>query len=56
MYVKGVNLLQCIGQHGDVSLLIGYEVVHKDIKFFDIKTRKIKRKYHKQRINILEIC
>ena len=44
MHVKGVNLLSCIVQYGDVSLPIGYEIVHKDIKFSDIETRKVKRK------------
>ena len=37
MHVKGVNLLSCIVQYGDVSLPIGYEIVHKDVKFSDLK-------------------
>ena len=44
MHVKGVNLLSCIVQYGDVSLPIGYEIVHKDVKFSDIETKKEKRK------------
>ena len=43
-HVKGVNLLSCIVQYGDISLPIGYEIVHKDIKFSDVETRKVKRK------------
>lgn len=43
-HVKGVNLLSCIVQYGDISLPIGYGIVHKDIKFSDVETRKVKRK------------
>ena len=39
-----MHLLSCIVQYGDVSLPIGYEVVHKDIKFSHVETRKVKRK------------
>ena len=39
-HVKGVNLLSCIVQYGDISLPIGYEIVHKDVKFSDIETKK----------------
>ena len=43
-HVKGVNLLSCIVQYGDISLPIGYEIVHKDVRFSDIETKKEKRK------------
>jgi len=42
--VKGINLLSCLVKYGDVSLPIGYEIVHKDIKYSEIETKKIKRK------------
>ena len=43
-HVKGANLLSCLVNYKDVSLPIAYEVVHKDIAFSDIETKKTKRK------------
>jgi hypothetical protein len=42
--VKGVNLLSCLVNYSDTSLPIGYKIVHKDIKYSDIETKKVKRK------------
>jgi len=42
--VKGINLLSCLVRYGDLSLPIGLEVVHKDIHFCDLKTKKEKRR------------
>lgn len=44
MHVKGANLLSCIVQYDDVSMPIGYEIVHKDVSYSEIKTKKVKRK------------
>jgi len=41
--VKGINILSCLVRYGDVSLPIGFEVVHKDFHFCDLKTKKEKR-------------
>jgi hypothetical protein len=41
--VKGVNLLSCLARYGDVAFPIGYELVHKDVLFCDVATKKIKR-------------
>jgi hypothetical protein len=38
--VKGINLLSCLVRYGDISLPIGFEVVHKDLYFCDCKTKK----------------
>ena len=38
--VKGINLLSCLARYGDLAFPIGFEVVHKDIHFCDLKTRK----------------
>jgi len=43
-HVKGINILSCMVGYGDVSLPVGYEIVHKDIEFSDIKTKKVRRK------------
>lgn len=43
-HVKGVNILSCLVQYGDISLPIGYKLVHKDVRFSDIETKKVKRK------------
>ena len=44
MHVKGANLLSCIVQYDDVSIPIGYEIIHKDVSYSEIKTKKVKRK------------
>jgi len=41
--VKGVNLLSCLARYGDNALPIAYELVHKDVTFSDVATRKVKR-------------
>jgi hypothetical protein len=43
-HVKGVNILSCLVRYGEVSLPIGYEIVHKDIMFCDIESKKVKKK------------
>lgn len=43
-HVKGINILSCLVSYGDVVLPCGYEIMHKDISFSDIDTRKVKRK------------
>ena len=42
--VKGLNLLNCIYQAGDVSVPVAYELVRKPILFCDRQTRRVKRK------------
>ena len=44
IHVKGANLLSCIAQYDDVSVPIGYEIVHKDVSYSEIETKKVKRK------------
>ena len=43
-HIKGVNILSCLVCYEGSSLPVGYEIVHKDIAFSDIETKKIKRK------------
>ena len=43
-HAKGTNLLSCIVEYDDISIPIGYEIVHKDVRFSDIETKKEKRK------------
>jgi len=43
-HVKGINILSCLVSYGDVVLPFGYEIIHKDISFSDVNTRKVKRK------------
>ena len=38
--VKGLNLLNCIYQAGDVSVPVAYELVRKPILFCDLQTRR----------------
>lgn len=45
--VKGVNILSGLIRYGDIALPIAYEVIHKDLHFCDIKTKKEKRQSSK---------
>ena len=42
--VKGLNLLNCIYQAGEVSVPVAYALVRKPILFCDLQTRQVKRK------------
>ena len=43
-HLKGINILSCLVSYGDMVLPFGYEIIHKDVSFSDVKTRKVKRK------------
>ncbi|MDN3030798.1 MAG: transposase, partial [Candidatus Tisiphia sp.] len=43
-HVKGVNILSCLVHYDTVTLPVGYEIVHKDIVFCDIESKKVKKK------------
>lgn len=43
-HVKGVNILSCLVQYGDISFPVGYELVHKEVEFCDIETKRLRRK------------
>ena len=42
--VKGVNILNCLYNVGDVNLPLAFEIVHKDVQYCEIETKKLKRK------------
>jgi hypothetical protein len=42
-HIKGVNILSCLVRYGDMTLPIGYEIIHKDIQFSDVVTKKLRR-------------
>ena len=42
--VKGVNILNCLYNAGDVNLPLAFEIVHKDLQYCEIETKKLKRK------------
>jgi hypothetical protein len=42
--VKGINLISCLVRYGDIALPISYEVIHKDVVFCDVATKKIKKR------------
>jgi hypothetical protein len=43
-HIKGVNILSCLVRYDNVTLPIGYEIIHKDVVFCDIETKKEKKK------------
>lgn len=42
--IKGVDILTCMVRYDDISFPIGYEVIKKEIRYCDIKTKREKRK------------
>ena len=42
--VKGINLLSCLVRYNDWAVPIGYEVIHKDLFYCDLKNRKTIKK------------
>ena len=40
--LKGLNILTSVVQYGDFNVPIGYEIVKKDIRYSDLKTKKVK--------------
>lgn len=43
-HVKGINLLSCLARYGDLSYPVGYEIIHKTIRYCVVKTKKETRK------------
>lgn len=43
-HVKGMNLLACLVRYEDIAFPIGYEIVRKDLKVWDEKTQREKRR------------
>lgn len=43
-HIKGVNILSSLVCYGDITFPVGYELVHKNIVFADIATKKQHRK------------
>ena len=42
-HVKGINILSCLVNYGNISFPISYEIVHKDVQFCDVATKKLRR-------------
>lgn len=42
--LKGINILSCIVRYDDFSLPIGYEVIRKEITYYDVETKQERRK------------
>ena len=41
--VKGVNILNCLYRAGEVSIPVAFEIVHKDLLYCEVETRRVKR-------------
>ena len=41
--VKGVNILNCLYRADEASLPVAFEIVHKDLQYCEVATRKLKR-------------
>lgn len=54
-HVKGVNILSCLVRYGTVTLPVGYEIVHKDIVFCYIESKKVKKKASLTKMTIFVI-
>ena len=42
--VKGINLLNCVYNVGEITLPVGFDIIKKPIEFCELKTKKKKRK------------
>ena len=42
-HVKGMNILSCLVRYDVMTLPVGYEIVKKDVRFCDVKTKQEKR-------------
>jgi hypothetical protein len=42
--VKGINILTRMVSYDDFSIPVGYEIIEKDVAYYDIKTKKMHRK------------
>lgn len=52
-HLKGVNILSCLVNYGEISFPVGYEVIKKEILYSEIKTRKLRRKSSKTKNELL---
>jgi hypothetical protein len=43
-HIKGINLLSCLVRYGDISYPVGYEIIHKTIRYCVVETKKETRK------------
>lgn len=43
-HIKGVNILSCLVNYGEVTIPVGYQLVRKDIQFSDVTTKKLRRR------------
>ena len=41
-HAKGANLLLCIVQYDDVSIPVGYEIIHKDVSYSILQDKNLK--------------
>jgi hypothetical protein len=41
--VKGVNILNCLYHAGGVNVPVAFEIVHKDLPYCEVETKKLKR-------------
>ena len=42
--VKGVNILSCLVRYGDLSFPVCYELIHKEVSYCEVETKKVRRK------------
>jgi len=40
---RGVNLLNCLYHAGGVSVPVAFEIVHKDLQYCEVETKRLKR-------------
>ena len=59
--VKGINLLNCLYHANGVSLSVAFELIHKPLRYCEIKTRQEKRKSdeltkNEQLLSMVDTC
>lgn len=58
--VKGVNILNCLYAANGVNVPVAFEIVHKDLQYCEVETRKLKRQSsttkNEQLRQMLRVC
>jgi len=42
-WVLGVNILNCLYRADEANLPVAFEIVHKDLQYCEVETRKLRR-------------
>lgn len=60
IHLKGINFISCMIRYNDMCLPVCYKLIHKDVKYFDDKEKRWRRKSSTTKneyfINLIKQC